>query len=448
LLLANGRRSPAPAQNFHLIDNAHAGRTRAEEIEKLAEKAKSKHPDQADQLRARAAWYRTKADRLYRQRASLVLREEWRRITVWIQIQKEKNAGKYPTFHSYSICSGETYVVLEILLKFLDTEIEELAYVVHENSISVIAIDSRAVIDTIRRNQEECAPCVIVISSDCSRAYVAAIQRYYNTSSISVIDTDINRVITTIPVHGHSRGIAITPDGTRVYAALDVGDHTVIVVIATDSYKVITAIRMIIQGVPEGIVVAPNGKKVYVLIEEHHSSYSLGGYCLNGGVVSIITTDSHEVTDYIALMKGSEPTKIAITSDGAKVYVAHRWSTIISVIDTNSRQVTTIIRVKDSFNEIAITPNGARAYVMIDKHKVAVIDTNSNTVVDIIRREENEEGRAHEYNCYGIVAITRDGTQAYMTDSCSGNVFIYSLSNHKLIDTIKMSMPNYAIAIG
>jgi YVTN family beta-propeller protein len=414
----------------------------AEKMEKLTEKAEAEHSDQVDQLGARAAWYRAKANRLHRRRTFLILHGEWRRITAWDQIQEEKKAGKYPTFCSDSICSGETYVVLEVLWRFLKAETQivgSFAYVAQLNSISVIDVDSRVVIDTIQvmniGKKWKYSPHVIVISPDGSRVYGT----YQRNTSILVIDTDINRVIATIPVNGSPSGIAVTPDGTRVYAVMEsysqkeADIQTVIVVIATDSHTVIATIETRMKSRPEGVAISPDGKKIYVISEEYDSG---------DGVVSVIATGSHQVTATIPLKKS--PRAIAITPNGIRAYVTQidrgEGKGIVSVIDTRIQQVIATISVEGYPEEIAITPNGAKVYVPLGERKVvAVIDINSNTVIDVIKGEESEEEGLLK-GSHRVVAITRDGTQAYMTDSCSSNVFIYSLSNHKLIDTIKIVM--------
>jgi YVTN family beta-propeller protein len=213
-------------------------------IEKPTEKAEAEHSDQVDQLCARAAWYRAKADRLHRRRTFLILHEEWRRITAWDQIQEEKKAGKYPTFCSDSICSYETYAVLEVLWGFLKAETQivgSFAYVGLSSNMFVIDIDSRVVIDTIQvidiGKKWKYSPHVIVISPDGSRAYGT----YERNASILVIDTDINRVIATIPVNRSPSGIAVTPDGTRVYV---ISDEGIVIVIATATNQVIDTISI------------------------------------------------------------------------------------------------------------------------------------------------------------------------------------------------------------
>jgi YVTN family beta-propeller protein len=419
------------AQSFQ--NRAEKVEHHTQEMEKLAEKAE--HADQVDQLRARAAWYRAKANGLYQRKIFLILREEWRRITAWNQIQKKKKEGKYPT-----ICPDESFTVLEKVLTFLKEEIEvrqAMAYVIDlSRTVSVIDIDSRAVIDTIKDTikVEDCNnyPIPIAITPNGTRAYVTC----YNRKIVSVIDTDISEVIATIDV-GECRceGVAVAPDGTKVYMTnrgiqsyIEIDSYIEsdgnIIVIATDGNAVIASIK--VEGALRGAVaVTPDGTKIYVVSKVHNTSSQ----------VLVIATDSLKVIATIPV-KLPHPYKIAITPDDTKLYVIYACEEIVSVIDINSHAEIAAIPVEEHPREIAITPDGTQAYVI---HKwsniVTVIDTNSNVVIATIRMSEY---------CSGV-AITADGTQVYVTN---GNcISIIATSSHKVIATIEMKDYPQSVAI-
>jgi YVTN family beta-propeller protein len=96
-------------------------------------------------------------------------------------------------------------------------------------------------------------------------AYVAN----HDSNNVSVIDTATNKVVATIPV-GHSpNGIAVTPDGKRVYVTNDndfVSGLSVIAVIDTSINRVVARISLgdVIPVGTAGIAMSPNGKSVYV----------------------------------------------------------------------------------------------------------------------------------------------------------------------------------------
>ena len=87
----------------------------------------------------------------------------------------------------------------------------------------------------------------------------------------------------------------------------------------------------------------------------------------------------------------------------------------LSVIDTSSNAVVATVGVGDSPVGVAITPDGTRAYVTNSRSSsVSVIDTSSNTVVATVGVGNSPAG----------VAITPDGTRAYVANSNASSVSV------------------------
>ncbi len=140
-------------------------------------------------------------------------------------------------------------------------------------------------------------------------------------------------------------GVGCTPGGTpskRAYIGL-FGDNAVAVLDTTTS-KVVTTIPV---QAPDGLVITPDGKKVYV------SSNS-------GGVVDVIDTASDQVTTMIEV--GTQPAGLAITPDGKHVLVAVQGDGQAAVIDTASDAVLGKTPVGKAHNS-AISADGAFAFV-------------------------------------------------------------------------------------
>ncbi len=84
------------------------------------------------------------------------------------------------------------------------------------------------------------------------------------------------------------------------------------------------------------------------------------------------------------LSVGDNPSRVAISRDGTRAYVANTGSDSISVIDTSADQVTATIPVGDGPSALAVTPDGERLYVMTAAGVVEVVDTALYTVVAMI----------------------------------------------------------------
>ncbi len=116
----------------------------------------------------------------------------------------------------------------------------------------------------------------------------------------------------------------------------------------------------------------------------------------------------------------------AIAPDGKHVYVAVQnpfHGDKVSVIDTATNQASATINVSKP-DQVVINPSGNRLYVS-DKGGLSVIDTTTNQVVDTIRLNEPAKG----------MAITPNGKRLYVTGG-SGAVSVVNLARRKIVHTI------------
>lgn len=198
-----------------------------------------------------------------------------------------------------------------------------------------------------------------------------------NTSAgtVSVIDTATNTVTATIAVGGTDTGVAVSPDGSKVY--IGSFDTNTVSVIATATNRVIATIAV---PSPLGVAVSPDGGKVYVANFDASS-------------VSVIATATNAVTAVIALPVGSYPLGVAVTPDDSRVYVASCsgdcGSTVsvgtVSVIATATNMVTATIPVGLNPHGVAVTPDGSKVYIANSASgSVSVIATATNTVTDTV----------------------------------------------------------------
>jgi YVTN family beta-propeller protein len=142
-----------------------------------------------------------------------------------------------------------------------------------------------------------------------------------NSVSIFNVRRDKNRKLAEVPVQSEPNGVAVTPDGDKIYVAnsvsgtvsviradilrafldIDFSDHGFIAQIL--SFILERETRHITVGTePYGLALTPNGKKLYVTNARSNS-------------VSVIDTHTDEVVNTIANV-GPEPRGIAITNDG------------------------------------------------------------------------------------------------------------------------------------
>ena len=177
-------------------------------------------------------------------------------------------------------------------------------------------------------------------------------------NTVSVIDTGANRVIGTVPVSFQPQYIAVAPDAKHVYVAGDNGISGSIAVIATANEKV-TATITTVPYLPVGIVVSPDGTRVYVA-----SAFT----DITDTIVSVIDTATNVVAASIDI-PAQLPQGIAISSDGKKLYVpiqeGHTVSGDVAVVDTTTYKVSQIFdptSILDYYLSAAISPDNSKLF--------------------------------------------------------------------------------------
>jgi len=167
----------------------------------------------------------------------------------------------------------------------------------------------------------------MAVSPDGSRAFIG----YRNFRHVSVWNTGIQNPVPSrrefsrladIPVGGGPLGLA-SQDRNKVYVANE-RTGTLSVITATDAvtYKLTATIG--IGREPRGVAVSPDGSKLYVT---------------NTGSddVSVIATATNTVT--ATILVGHSPKGVAVTPDGSKLYVVNEGSGSVSAIDTKINTV-------------------------------------------------------------------------------------------------------------
>lgn len=128
-------------------------------------------------------------------------------------------------------------------------------------------------------------------------------------------------------------------------------------------------------------------------------------YVTANGSDNVFVIDGATNTVIAEVPAGHGPHGIAITPNGARAYVANVSSNSVTVIDTTTDTVVATVPVGFTPAGVAITPDGSRVYVAnIGSHSVSVIETATNTVVTTVPTGTE----AFQ------IAITPDGADAYV----------------------------------
>ena len=164
------------------------------------------------------------------------------------------------------------------------------------------------------------APVALAINGAGTTLY--AVNR--GAGTIAAIDVASRSVVATIPVGFLPGGVAISPDDTLLYAT-NSGDSTVTVIDATTN-AVLTTVAVGAGGITRGVAVTPDGAEVFVG---------------DGGLtVSVIATATNAVTETITVSGGSRA--VVIAPDGGRVYVVGDFFDTVDVIE---RELTVAVAI-------------------------------------------------------------------------------------------------------
>lgn len=147
--------------------------------------------------------------------------------------------------------------------------------------------------------------------------------------------------------------IQISPDGTKAYVSRSSTSDPIFNTIFVINITNMTEINQILLpafGVPHGIALTPDGTKLYVAN-------------LSEDRISIVDATTDEFVEDIVLSQGTEPMQTTISPDGNYLYVSARGTSKMLVIDTATRSVIDEVGVSPGPMHISVTSDGNKIYV-------------------------------------------------------------------------------------
>lgn len=228
--------------------------------------------------------------------------------------------------------------------------------------IAAINTETRTLVASIPVGETN-DPWWVAFSPDSETAYVAM----DNANAVGVIDVATHTLTDTIDTTGlGTQGVAVSPDGTKVYAVN--GDTNGTVSVIEDGEET----HLIDLGASGGYAVcfSPDGTKAYVTLS-------------GANPVVVIDVATHAVTGTVVVGAGAQ----GIVAAGSKVYVANSTDGTMSVVDIETDEVVTT-KVY-SFNDGYQTPSPAQAsaaaglVVMADASNSGIVVVGAVAIGDL-----------------------------------------------------------------
>ena len=221
---------------------------------------------------------------------------------------------------------------------------------------------------------------------------------------MNVVDLTTNSIIGTITVDLAPASLAIRPDGQFVYVINYVDGNPgtgTISVIQTKDNRVIDTIKGF-SG-PFGIAITPDGKFAYVTNFGSNNFSPIGGGIapdvVSGTTVTAVNLSNNTVEATITL--GNQPAGVAITPDGRFVYASNYNTFYLGA----------------NFTDLTAGPG-----------TVNIIDVCTNTVLCPVLITGASPS---------AIAISPDGTRAYITNYTSNNVNVFNIVDEMWLNVCK-----------
>jgi YVTN family beta-propeller protein len=269
-------------------------------------------------------------------------------------------------------------------------------------------------------------PLGVAVTPDGSKVYVADFGGGVRGGGVSVIDTATNAVSTiNDPGLRAPGGVAITRDGSKVYVTNQPGTVSVI---NTATNTVVGSPISVVTG-PIGVAVTPDGSKVYVT----------SNFLDRQPNISVIDTATNAVFTITGI---GRPVGVAVSPDGHNVYVADEIDNSVAVIDTLTNTVITTIPVGSNPFGVAVNPDGSNVYITNSSNifapgTVSVLDTSTNMVI----------GSPISVGTIPAgVAVTPDGLKVFVANEFDNTVSVIDTTTNMPIATIPVG--NNPVALG
>jgi PQQ-dependent catabolism-associated beta-propeller protein len=291
--------------------------------------------------------------------------------------------------------------------------------------------------------------------------------------TLQVIDTQTDRVTATVKIGNRPRGMAVAPDGKRLYVAVSwwrdnkhprSGRERIV---ALDPATLKTVRDYPAGTDPECVAVALNGQRLYLSNED-------------AGTASIVDVKSGAVR--ATLVVGTEPEGVTASPDGKWVYVTAESSNVLTVIDAAKEQIAANILVDARPRAVIFTRDGRHAWASAELGgSVMLIDARRHTVLRRIRLEKThkpvslalspDQSRLYvalgRGNAVAIIdtkamrllatvpagnrvwglAVTRDGKKVYAANSLANTISVIDTHTLKTIRTIPTGDGPWALAV-
>src|SRR6202790_100907 len=241
------------------------------------------------------------------------------------------------------------------------------------------------------------------------------------------------KVIGDITVGPHVHGVAVTPDGRRLFTTSEV-DHTLIIS-DTETHKIMGTVKL--PGKPNQCAVTPDGRYVIVPIRD-------------GDSVAIVDVNQQKI---VKLLPIKEPHNSLNMGSNKYMFVTSMGSHEIDVIDLEKMDFSAHIAVGGRPRPFVVSKDGRTMYVAVsDLHGFNIVDIPEQKVTQRVEMPSEHPGppRPREFETpdtatHGL-ALSPDESELWVTSLLDDCIYIYDVKAKKITGRLNTgSGPNWVV---
>ena len=255
---------------------------------------------------------------------------------------------------------------------------------------------------------------------------VRIIQTNSAGDAVDVIDPLTNKVVGEIQGIEVNHGVAVAPDGSRIY----VSDEAQGTLDVADGKTLLVTKRIPLSGHPNNIALTPDGRWIYVAIAE-----ATGG-------LDVIDTVSLQDIKTIPIKGGIH--NPYVTPDGKYAVAGSILGRTVNVIEVQTNELAWSVPMGLGVRPMAIStnPDGSSKWIFVqlsDLNGFAVVDFATRKEIKRLQNPDLPPGRETVPQgadpSHGI-AVTSDGKTLVVNSRLNNALYTYSLPDLKVTGTV------------
>ena len=234
---------------------------------------------------------------------------------------------------------SKIFVGLVLLCSVLSVGADAKVFVTNQgsNSVTVFSFDGK--FKLLQEVQVGKAPAGVALSTVNREVYISNTE----SSEISVIDVDSLKVKKTIDLQGSSLGVAVSPDGKRLFVSDWFNNCLLVIQLNSKQSKCIQ-----VGKAPAGISVSEKNNEIYVVSRDSNS-------------VFVVSLSEEKVIGKILV--GDHPFGIKLSPVKNHLYVTNVQSNDVSIVDLTKRQEIKRVKVGKKPYCITFSMDGKKSFV-------------------------------------------------------------------------------------